>query len=797
MRWPKRLLCLSLVVTICVVSNMRVARAEVTAEQVRQKIDRAISYLRLREDGRGHWHEGTIASTYHGGITALCTLALLESGVPPDDPLIRRALTFLRNVQTQKVYVRSLQVMVFCRAAQTIDRARIKDIVRWLESVQIGHDKNAGGWGYPYSLDGGRNEANPYADPSCTQFAMLALHEAEQAGFEVRPQTWTEAIKYWSRKQNVGGAWQYRDGFSSGSMTCAGVASLIIARGRQNIGDATVEGTGCVCGSTADNNEIEKGIRWLGKHFSITRNPGENRWHYYYLYCLERVGRLTARRFFYRNEKLANGETETVRYDWYREGAAYLVRTANDDGSWISENGAGKIPEIATSFALLFLSKGRRPVLISKLKRANNDWNRLQNDLTNLTRYTERKWKLPMTWQVIDLERSTADDFIQTPVLFISGSQDFTLTAAQRRELRRYVEQGGFIFADQCCGGTRFDKQFKEAMREVFPEKGYELKKLDAQHPIWSIDERVDPALLDSRSDNGRWLWGVDFACKTSVVYCPANLSCYWALDSLRAANTYPQEVRAQIKTCRAIGVNVLAYATNRKLKPKDAIPTTLAGARAQGTGQRGHFAIAKLRHAGGCDAAPRAMVNLMDAVATALDIHTAANPRLVSLSDEALFDYSFVYMHGRYDFRLSAKEKQRLKTFVERGGTIMADAICASPSFAKAFRREMRETFGQPLDRIPTGHAIFTSDYGGIDLSQVTRRDSFRARPGGPVEIKERRGSPEIEGLKIDGRYCVTFSPLDLSCALEKHVSAHCRGYTPEDAARIAINVILYSLHE
>ncbi|MFP6692701.1 MAG: hypothetical protein VB875_06780, partial [Pirellulales bacterium] len=149
MHWPKRLLCLSLVVTICVVSNMRVARAEVTAEQVRQKIDRAISYLRQREDGRGHWHEGTIASTYHGGITALCTLALLESGVPPDDPLIRRALTFLRNVQTQKVYVRSLQVMVFCRAAQTIDRARIKDIVRWLESVQIGHDKNAGGWGYP------------------------------------------------------------------------------------------------------------------------------------------------------------------------------------------------------------------------------------------------------------------------------------------------------------------------------------------------------------------------------------------------------------------------------------------------------------------------------------------------------------------------------------------------------------------------------------------------------------------------------------------------------------------------
>jgi hypothetical protein len=795
MGWPKRLLCFFLAAAILVVSDVRVARAEVTAEQVRRKIDRAIRYLKQREGGRGHWHEGAVASTYYGGITALCTLALLESGVPPNDPVVRRALESLRKVKTKKVYVRSLQVMVFCRAANTIDRVRIKDSVRWLESVQVARGKNAGSWGYPYSLDGGRNEAQPYGDPSCTQFAMLALHEAEQAGFKVRPQTWTESIKYWTRTQNSSGAWQYRDGFSSGSMTCAGVASLVIAKGRQSSGGASVEGNNCRCGEPGDNEEIEKGIKWLGEHFSVVRNPGENRWYFYYLYCLERVGRLTARRFFYGKPKQPGAEP--VRYDWYREGAAYLVKTANDDGSWLSENGAGKIPEIATSFALLFLSKGRRPVLISKLKRADKDWNRLQNDLTNLTRYTERKWKLPMTWQVIDVERATADDYIQTPVLFISGKDDFKPTALQRQELRRYVEQGGFIFADQCCGGSRFDQQFKDAMREIFPEKGYELKKLGAQHPIWSIDERVDPALLDSTSESGRWLWGIDFACKTSVVYCPANLSCHWALDSVRDADTYSKEVQAKIATCRAIGVNVLAYATNRNLKPKDAIPTTLAGARAQGTGQRGHFAIAKLRHAGGCDAAPRAMVNLMDAVATELDIHTATNPKLVSLTDEALFDYSFVYMHGRHDFRLSAKEKQQLKTFVERGGTIMADAICASPSFAKAFRREMRETFGQSLERIPVGHPIFTSDYGGVDLAHVTRRDSYRPRPGAPVQIKERKGSPEIEGLQIDNRYCVLFSPLDISCALEKHVSAHCRGYTSEDAARIAINVILYSLHE
>jgi len=33
------------------------------------------------------------------------------------------------------------------------------------------------------------------------------------------------------------------------------------------------------------------------------------------------------------------------------------------------------------------------------------------------------------------------------------------------------------------------------------------------------------------------------------------------------------------------------------------------------------------------------------------------------------------------------------------------------------------------------------------------------------------------------------------LSCALEKHDSLECRGYTREDAARIGLNVLLYAL--
>jgi hypothetical protein len=53
------------------------------------------------------------------------------------------------------------------------------------------------------------------------------------------------------------------------------------------------------------------------------------------------------------------------------------------------------------------------------------------------------------------------------------------------------------------------------------------------------------------------------------------------------------------------------------------------------------------------------------------------------------------------------------------------------------------------------------------------------------------------LEAIKLDDRYAVVFSPYDLSCALEKQNSLECRGYSRDDAARIGMNVILYSLQQ
>src|SRR5262249_10505258 len=148
-------------------------------------------------------------------------------------------------------------------------------------------------------------------------------------------------------------------------------------------------------------------------------------------------------------------------HDWYRDGTNWLVKSQDPEGSWKGIGLGETIEEISTAFALLFLAKGRRPVLVSKLQRSGGDWNLLRHDLAHLTAYTEQKWKLPMTWQIIDGRTATLADYCQTPVLFISGREALNMTAEQKQLLRAYVEEGGFIFADACCDGGAFEQSFR------------------------------------------------------------------------------------------------------------------------------------------------------------------------------------------------------------------------------------------------------------------------------------------------------------------------------------------------
>lgn len=788
-RFPLRILML--VALGFPLQPLRIVQAQITAEEARQSIARGVEFLKRSQDRqRGCWDEQRF-SIYPGGVTALCTLALLNSGVPVDDPTIVRALRYLREPKSpKKTYSVALQTMALCAAEPEKDRLQIRENVAWLQRTQVKPPhEHAGSWGYGEAGDG-------RPDPSNTQFAMLALYEAERAGVQVPEIVWRKSLGYWTRLQKQNGAWAYPDNhLASGSMTCAGIASTIIALGQTGEGDAVIRDGRVECCQPQDDHSIPaRGLEWLARHFTVKSNPipgnsiqersSSQSYLFYYLYGVERVGRMTGNRFI-------------GQHDWYREGAEMLVKKQDPiAGYW-----KGIVPEdsqpVGTSLALLFLAKGRRPLLVGKLKHADTvDWNRHRNDLAHLTYDVERRWKRDLSWQVIDGKAASLEDLLQTPVLFISGRDSLQLDNTMKQKLKQYVEQGGFIFAESCCEGEAFDRDFRQLMEELFPESP--LRLLPPDHPVWYAEERVPSKYL-------RELWGVDACCRTSVVYCPNLLSCYWELASTRQLPQLPPEIEAEVRATLAIGANVLTYATNRELKEKLDAPQIIPDIATSNQTQRSTLYVAKVQHAGGADDAPAALSNLLSVARDQLQLRINAEKRLLSLTNESLFDYPIAFWHGRRDFQLSEKERHALADYVSRGGFVMADAICASNEFATAFRREMKAAFpDHSLEPIPPSHPLFSQAYQGYDIAQVRLRDPRGANTGagGPAGEGDRTArietlAPVLEGIQVDGRWVVVFSPYDLSCALENQTSISCKGYVREDAAKIGMNLILYAMQE
>ena len=325
-------------------------------------------------------------------------------------------------------------------------------------------------------------------------------------------------------------------------------------------------------------------------------------------------------------------------------------------------------------------------------------------------------------------------------------------------------------------------------MSELFPDSS--LRLLPEDHPVWYAEEKVNAKYL-------RPLLGIDACCRTSVVYCPKDLSCYWELDRGLRNTDYPAEIKAEIEACLAIGKNVVTYATSRELKNKLDRPQITIN-RASTSLERSVLYVPKLRHEGGSDDAPNALPNMLNFVQTQAELRIDVSNRLISATSDDLFNYPIVFMHGRRAFRFSPEERKAIATFVQRGGVIFADAICASPEFADSLRREMKNVFPEhELVRIPPDHAMFSREFRGYDLSKVTLRDPQLRSGDDPLTANLTEVSPLLEAVSIDERFAVIFSPYDISCAMENSNSLECKGYLKDDAAKIATNVLLYILQQ
>lgn len=149
-------------------------------------------------------------------------------------------------------------------------------------------------------------------------------------------------------------------------------------------------------------------------------------------------------------------------------------------GSSLAALAAVLLGTLAPVPAALAQGDGDAEVRIARLRYpGGGDWYCDPSSLSNWLREFGRRTDVPTapTEAVVTLD---SEDLYRYPVLYVSGHGRIALGEQEITELRRYLDAGGFLYADDNYG---LDPTFRELMTQLYPE--HELAPLSSDHPIY------------------------------------------------------------------------------------------------------------------------------------------------------------------------------------------------------------------------------------------------------------------------------------------------------------------------
>ena len=155
--------------------------------------------------------------------------------------------------------------------------------------------------------------------------------------------------------------------------------------------------------------------------------------------------------------------------------------------------------------------------------------------------------------------RLTDPAIFNSPVIYMTGHEHFVLNAQEIAALKRYLENGGMLFAEACCGRKGFDLAFRETMRAVMPDKPLTRIPLTAgifKEPNSITAVGVTPALMQETGQARAepLLLGIEIAGNYGVIYSPLGLAGGWEMSQSPYARGLNDVAATQL------GQNILMY---------------------------------------------------------------------------------------------------------------------------------------------------------------------------------------------------------------------------------------------
>jgi hypothetical protein len=199
--------------------------------------------------------------------------------------------------------------------------------------------------------------------------------------------------------------------------------------------------------------------------------------------------------------------------------------------------------------------------VFARLRYESGDWDYnpkvAANILNSVVEYTD----IPVYPEEVVIT-ADSEELLAFPFLFMTGHKLVRFSQAERAQLRRFVERGGFLFSDDCNHDVAglYATSFEQEMRLAFPVPGV-LDKLPGTHPLYRAFFQFPDGPPQTAHELNGWgddlvhdyLRGVTLNRRLGVLYSNKDYGCEWDYDW--------RNKRFQRDDNTRFGVNIVVYA--------------------------------------------------------------------------------------------------------------------------------------------------------------------------------------------------------------------------------------------
>jgi hypothetical protein len=195
-----------------------------------------------------------------------------------------------------------------------------------------------------------------------------------------------------------------------------------------------------------------------------------------------------------------------------------------------------------------------------RLKYQSGDWNTDQRMPTNILNSLLEYTTIPieMEEKVVDL---SSNELFLYPFCYLSGHKLVQFSQAESANFKKYIQQGGFVFVDDCNHDIDglFAQSFEKQMSDLFGPTA--LQKIPNTHILYSCFFTFEEGPPNTGFELNGWgddlihdyLKAISFNNRIAVLYSNKDYGCEWDYDF--------RNKRFLAKDNTQFAINIITYA--------------------------------------------------------------------------------------------------------------------------------------------------------------------------------------------------------------------------------------------